>query len=327
MKFNRYMETLRAKSNIYLYPHDMDNFILIVPKRFKSKIEYGQMLKSPLILVWAPVVALVTITRLIFNKILKTDKNPVDVSLQTFGLSLGMSFKAAISSATENLLLWTFCLGTMLSGMLLSSSMFQGFALQLDILTISNLEELEISGLVVKVPMYSESTEYFFANIPQKLKLEFIKSYEISDMIANRNTSYAYAILESKFNVLFSNDRDIWHVIERFGYEHLSYKLRYFGAIEDRMNTLVQRCVNHGIVKYLVEKNKRLVTGIKPTEQTKDKEVISSNVEPLSLSDIRNSFLLGAVGLVLSAITFMAEKIYFVKCCGKRNLKRKGFLE
>ncbi|KAJ6643884.1 putative AC9 transposase, partial [Pseudolycoriella hygida] len=143
----------------HLYPHDTDNFVLVVPRRYQSKIEYDHILKSPLILVWAPVVAMVAIVRFIFNKFRKTDKKLVDISLQTFGLSLGMSFNATISTAAENLLLWCFCLATMLTGMLLSSSMFQGFALQLDILTINNLEELETSGLAVQVPMYIESVD------------------------------------------------------------------------------------------------------------------------------------------------------------------------
>ncbi|KAJ6643881.1 hypothetical protein Bhyg_08846, partial [Pseudolycoriella hygida] len=246
---------------------------------FQSKIQYDHILKSPLILVWAPLSAIVSIVRFVFNKFRKTDKSLVDISLQTFGLSLGMPFNATISSAAENLLLWCFCLATMLSGMLLSSSMFQGFALQLDILTINNLEELERSGLEVQVPMYSESVELFFENIPQKVKVNFTLLYEISDMIASRNTSYAYVIRER--------------------YAHLSYKLHVFSAIENPFNTVMQRCVNHGIVKYLVEKNKRLLTGIKPNEQIKDKNEISSNVDPLSVSDLRHSLLLLAVGFAL----------------------------
>lgn len=152
-----YLDTLHKKDWTFLYPHDSDNFIMVVPKRFKSLTEYDQILKSPLIFVWAPVTIVTAITRYIFNKIKKTAKNVVDIFMQTFGLSLGMSFSSIISSAAENLLLWWFCLGTMLSGMLLSSSMFQGFALQLDILTINNLKELEMSGLPVYYPKHSES--------------------------------------------------------------------------------------------------------------------------------------------------------------------------
>ncbi|KAJ6643158.1 hypothetical protein Bhyg_08114, partial [Pseudolycoriella hygida] len=285
IRYHRYLETVRIKDNTFLYPHDTDNFVLIVPSRFRSKTQYDQILKSPLVLVWAPVSAIVAIIRYVFNKIRKTDKDLVDISLETFGLSLGMPFNATISSAAENLLLWFFCLGTVLSGMLLSSEMFQGFAMQLDILTINNLEELEMSGLEVQVPLLSESVQYFFDNIPQKIKLNYAISFEISDMIANRNTCYAYVIRESKFDVLFREDKDIWHVIERFGFEYLSYKLRLYSLIEERMNTLLQRCVNHGIVKYLKEKNKRLLIGVKPGEESKEKEVISSNVEPLSFSD------------------------------------------
>ncbi|KAJ6643869.1 hypothetical protein Bhyg_08834 [Pseudolycoriella hygida] len=282
MKYAHDIKTTRERTYTYLYPHDTDNFVLIVPKRFLSETEYGHIFKSPLVLVWAPVAIIVSIARFIFNKIRETGKNLGDIFLETFGLSLGMSFNATISSAAENLLLWCFCLATMLSGMLLSSSMFQGFALQLDILTINNLEELEMSGLEIQAPLNIQSIEHFFKNIPQKLKLNYTLSFEISEMIANRNTTYAYVIRESKFDILFSNDKDVWHVIERFGDEHLSYILRFYTPLEDTMNTLLQRCVNHGIVKYLKEKNKRLIIGIKPEQERKEKEVISSNWKPLS---------------------------------------------
>lgn len=159
VNFDDYIRTLRLKDNTFLYPHDMDNFVIVVPKRLKSKIEYGQILKSSLIFVWAPVTITAAIVRYIFNKLKKTDRNIVDLYLQTFGLSLGMSFNGVIKNAAENLLLWWFCLATMLSGMLLSSSMFEGFALQVDIPTINNLKELEMSGLQLYHPGYIESVK------------------------------------------------------------------------------------------------------------------------------------------------------------------------
>ncbi|KAJ6641349.1 hypothetical protein Bhyg_06286 [Pseudolycoriella hygida] len=314
-----YMMHVKDRDLTYLYPHDMDNFIIIVPKRFKSETKYDQIFKSPLILVWAPVAAIVSIVRFIFNKIWRTDKNIADISFETFGLSLGLSFGATISSAAENFLLWCFCLGTMLSGMLLSSEMFRGFAMQHDILTINNLKDLETSGLIVYMPFFIEPVESFFTNTPYTLKLIPESSYDIAVMIETRNTENAYVIEESKFNFLFGNDKDIWHVVERFGYHHLSYKLLRLWHLENRMNTLVQRCVEHGIDKYLKEKNKRLLSGIKHREETKDKELLSTNVKSLSLSDMTNSFLLGALGLLLSAVTFAAEKI----CFAIRNRKRR----
>lgn len=159
VNYEEYIETRKRKDYIFLYPHDTDNFVLVVPKRFQSKTDYAQILNSPLILVWGPVTIAVTIVRYIFNKIQKTTRNIVDLYLQTFGLSLGMSFDAAITSAAENLLLWWFCLGTMLSGTLLSSSMFQAFALQMNIPSINNLKELEMSGLEVRHPNYIDSVK------------------------------------------------------------------------------------------------------------------------------------------------------------------------
>lgn len=160
LSYIHYELTKRKKLFSFLYPHDTDNFLIVVPKILKSETEYGQLLKSPLVVVWGPIIIAVTIVRYIFNKIMKTDKSVVDIFLQTYGLSLGMSSNAVIKSASENLLLWWFCLGTMLSGMLLSSSMFQGFALQTKIPTINNLKELEISGLYVYLPYYIETVKW-----------------------------------------------------------------------------------------------------------------------------------------------------------------------
>lgn len=36
-------------------------------------------------------------------------------------------------------------------------------------------------------------------------------------MISKRNTSYSYVIREGKFNILFGNDDNVWHIIQRFG--------------------------------------------------------------------------------------------------------------
>ncbi|KAJ6641351.1 hypothetical protein Bhyg_06288 [Pseudolycoriella hygida] len=306
--YAQYKEDVTSRSVIYLYPHDTGNYILIVRRRFKSETKYDLIFKSPLILVWAPVAAIVAIVRFIFNKIWRTDKNLADISFETFGLSLGLSFGDIISTAAENFLLWCFCLGTMLSGMLLSSEMFQGFTIRHDYLIISNLGDLETSGLVVYVPIFNEPVE---------------RSHEITDVIQSGNTENAYAIEENKFNFFFSNDKDTWHVVERFGFHHLSYKLRHYWHLENRMNTLLQRCVEHGIVKYLKKKNKRLLTGIKSGRETTDKQVISPNVQPLSFSDMTNSFLLGALGLLLSAVTFIAELMYFAICYAISYSKRK----
>lgn len=150
--------------------------------------------------------------------------------------------------------------------------------------------------------------------------------YAISEMISNRNTSYAYVIREGKFNILFK-DTDIWHVIERFGNfwltnwflnknykqiigaEYLSYKLHFYSGIEDRMNIVIQRCVEHGVAQYLVAKNKRLLSG----SRLKDQEIISTTMQPVSLSDMQDTYLLYALGITLSSIIFLAERIIFWK--------------
>lgn len=90
------------------------------------------------------------------------------------------------------------------------------------------------------------------------------------------------------------------------GFEHLSYKLRLFSAVEDTMNTVLQRCVDHGIISYLVAKNRRLLSGT----QYNYNNVIATAYNPLTISDMQNLYLLYALGIVLSTITLIAENIY-----------------
>lgn len=68
----------------------------------------------------------------------------------------------------------------------------------------------------------------------------------------------------------------------------------------------MQRCVDHGIVKYLVEKNKRQLSGVRPKEQ----KIAPAEVKAISVADLKNQFFLFALGIVLSTVTFLVEKIY-----------------
>lgn len=161
-RFDRFTEPKTLKDYTFLYPHDTDNYIVIVPKIFKSNTDYTHILNSPLLYVWMPVVTVVAVTLFIFKKVKKTNQKFIDIFFQIFALSLSNSFESVESSGAENLLLWWLCMGTMLSGMLLSSMMFQGFTVQTNILTITNLVELQMSGLPVWAPSVSESVRYTF---------------------------------------------------------------------------------------------------------------------------------------------------------------------
>lgn len=80
------------------------------------------------------------------------------------------------------------------------------------------------------------------------------------------------------------------------------------------MNNILQRCVEYGIVSYLVAKNERDLTGSRP----KVAKVNSTVVKPVVVSEMHDPFLLFALGIILSSITFIVEVIYFRKC-SKRN--------
>ncbi|XP_037048569.1 uncharacterized protein LOC119083053 [Bradysia coprophila] len=313
VNFDIHLPLLKRKMYTFLYPHDTDNFILIVPRRVKSKTDYSNILESPLIFVWGPVNVVATIARLIFNKVGQTEKKLTDIYIQTFGLSLGMSFSGTVLTAAEKMFLWWFCLGTMLSGMLLSSEMLQGFALQRDVPLINNLKELELSGMEIHLPNYIDSVTYFFADIPLNLKLVNTVEFVVTEMIASQNFSNAYVIREGKFDILFK-DTDDWHVLERFGVEYLSYKLLFGWGMEHRMNELVQRCVDHGITKYLIAENKRILGGSRVENLEKRGGIpVPTNVKPVSFSDVRDTFEMYAIGMTLSSIGFIVEKIVFWK--------------
>lgn len=80
--------------------------------------------------------------------------------MDTFGLSLGISTEIKIKNVAEKILMWFFCLGTMLASMILSTYLFQGFALNYEVPTINSLQDLKQSKLLIQAPTFIYSVMY-----------------------------------------------------------------------------------------------------------------------------------------------------------------------
>lgn len=143
-----------------LSPHDTDSFIIIVPKRLQPQLQLANLFKSPLILAWGLIVLSISLVRLSLARLTKSVVEVSDVFMDTFGLSLGKSTEVKVYNASENILTWFFCLSSMLSGMILSTFLFQGFALNYDVPTINSLNDLRQSELQIHAATFTSYVEY-----------------------------------------------------------------------------------------------------------------------------------------------------------------------
>lgn len=151
----------------FLYPHDTEAYILIVPKHLKSHLQLMNLFKSPLFSVWGVLIVTVSLIRLCLARLTKSVIKVGDVFMDTFGLSFGKSTELKISNASENVLVWFFCLSTMLAGMILSTYLFQGFALNHEVPTINSLQDLKQSKLQIQAPTYIYNVEYIQQHHPR----------------------------------------------------------------------------------------------------------------------------------------------------------------
>lgn len=83
----------------------------------------------------------------------------------------------------------------------------------------------------------------------------------------------------------------------------MSYKLWFANFFINRFNIIVQRLVEHGIIAYLKEENKRIMR----LEDHHADRVIAHAVNPVSLNDIQDTFLIFFGGLLIASLSILIE--------------------
>lgn len=101
----------------------------------------------------------------------------------------------------------------------------------------------------------------------------------------------------------------------------MSYKLWYANFLINRFNVIVQRLVEHGIIAYLKEENKRILR----LEEHRSDRVIANTVNPVSLHDIQDTFLILFAGLLIASLSILIEHLV-VKIIEYRSARRITYL-
>lgn len=95
----------------------------------------------------------------------------------------------------------------------------------------------------------------------------------------------------------------------------MSYKIWYGNFLINRFNAIIQRLVEHGIIAYLKEENKRIMR-LEDHRSNHRK----NTVNPVSLNDVHDTFLILLVGILIAFFSILIE--YSVSTFFKKRAAR-----
>lgn len=118
---------LANKNLLKLYPHDVENYVLVVPNiRQKDLTIWQSILNFPLLNVWALVIAIFCIFRKSIRLIYKSRQQSVtEIFFNTFGLSFGTTDPSNVNTFPENTLILFLGIFCVLAGNLCTGYLFQ----------------------------------------------------------------------------------------------------------------------------------------------------------------------------------------------------------
>lgn len=130
----------------YLYPHDVKQYILIVPKTYKINSKISELIfKSPLIRIWVTAIAIFSIFRCIQRKLLNPKEcgnRLVYILFNTFGLTFGCTSVTGVQSRSEVIATFFLSVFGMLAGLLFSGFLFDQLTTTEHVQLIHNLSDV-----------------------------------------------------------------------------------------------------------------------------------------------------------------------------------------
>lgn len=154
--FQRNLNIPNKKKSVALYPHEYENFVLIVPNVMKDEIDFiNYAIKSPLVNVWAVAILLVTLSRCFFRKILQLDKTTdwQQIFIDNVGLSFGWkSFIENYKNRSDKILILFLSTFSLIAGIFFSGHLLQKFAIVSVNPKISTFDDLIQSNLNIVIP-------------------------------------------------------------------------------------------------------------------------------------------------------------------------------
>lgn len=149
-----------------LYPHEMENFVIVVPNKVQRKSTFFQsILQMPLISVWAFTIIIFTIFRKIIRSVMQSENNYFNaILLNTLGLTFGTageSTNTTLICSSEQLLIWFLSLCAMMASNLCSGLLFTEFVTSVQTPSINSLADLgKNSHIEIYMPSdFDKSTE------------------------------------------------------------------------------------------------------------------------------------------------------------------------
>lgn len=129
-----------------LYPHDAQQYMLIVPSMLKTTSKLSEFIfRSPLIRIWATVIGMFTIIRIIQRK-LTNPKEHVSrlmyIPINTLGLSFGTTSVTGVRSRAELITTFSLSVFGMLAGLLFSGLLFEQLVTTESVQEITSLIDL-----------------------------------------------------------------------------------------------------------------------------------------------------------------------------------------
>lgn len=149
-----------------LYPHEFEKFVLVVPNTLIHNSFLNNLINSPLITVWFLEIILVTLVRIIFQKLIPSNRRNdwCGIFFNSLGFAFGVTTSTLINSRSERILVLFMTIFSLVSGIFCSGYLFQQFTTFTNVNAINSLDDLRNTNMDLVLP-----AEYLRSEMDTKL--------------------------------------------------------------------------------------------------------------------------------------------------------------
>lgn len=231
----------RAAEGDFLYPHDVEEYVIVVPTKLDSNLTLlDYILKSPLLNVWALAILLFTINRKFLQYFTNASKQLrwSDITIETIGLSFGSTAGRQIANRPERIAILFLSVFSILANILCSSLLFQQLSFvsyKPNILKLCDINkskhlnvyypaifrasmglEMELTFIIFKV-IFQKYYNKFYFRINNKLINDTLP--RIYNLMFTKNTKNVYILPKDGVNIVLSylaenGSPNLFHKIE-----------------------------------------------------------------------------------------------------------------
>lgn len=141
-----------------IYPHDYIEYVIVVANRkATTSVILLSIVRSPLISVWSIVIVVVTVFRVVFQKLTgrirtTTQRSWSDLFFDSMGRAFGTNIIATINHRPERVLLLGMSFFSVLAGIICSGMLFENCSTYQYSQIVNSIDDLKVSGYEIIVP-------------------------------------------------------------------------------------------------------------------------------------------------------------------------------